>query len=119
MPIPTIEEFTLLHANICEALADTKRLQILFALSEGPCNVSALARLLSAPQPTISRHLTVLRQRALVETERDGTSIIYRLADPRIIDALNIMRLTSRDAMQRRAGMVSPPIEEPETDMQG
>ncbi len=90
---PQLEhEVELLHVRICQALADPKRVLILYVLTEGRKYVSELAEELNAPQPTISRHLAVLRERGLVETERQGTAIYYTLADHRIIDALDKMR---------------------------
>jgi len=55
------------------------------------------------PQPTVSRHLTVLRERALVIADRQGPAVVYRLADPRLIDVLNLMRQLLRDTLERRA----------------
>ncbi|GJM42857.1 MAG: hypothetical protein DHS20C20_31390 [Ardenticatenaceae bacterium] len=107
MDIPQIEELDLLHANICQALGDPKRIQILYALNGRPRYVSALADDLGMPQPTVSRHLQVLRQRALVQTERVGQTVIYRLADTRIIDVLNEMRQILRDALVRQANVMS------------
>jgi DNA-binding transcriptional ArsR family regulator len=51
-----------------------------------------LAEMLEVPQPTVSRHLSVLRERGLVDAEREGTAIRYSLADHRIIEALDLMR---------------------------
>lgn len=99
------EELELLHSNICQAVGDPKRIQILYALHEQPRHVSALAEALNAPQPTISRHLALLRERGIVETERNGTMVIYRLADPRMIEAIEIMRQVLRDAMARRTSV--------------
>ena len=107
MDIPQIEELDLLHANICQALGDPKRIQILYALHVEPRYVSALAEALDMPQPTVSRHLQVLRQRALVLTERDGQTVIYRIADTRIIDVLDTMRQIMRDALVRQANVLA------------
>ena len=59
-------EVNLLHANLCQALADPTRILILYALAESPRHVTGLAELLDVPQPTVSRHLKVLRERRLV-----------------------------------------------------
>ncbi len=107
MATPTLDELTLLHANICRALGDPKRIQILYLLAEAPRNVTALAEALEAPQPTVSRHLTVLRERGLVATERDGTSIQYSLADSVIIGILDDMRELLRRALERQAEVVA------------
>ena len=103
---PTLEELNLLHANVCQALGDPKRIMILYALAEGPHFVTALAQELEMPQPTVSRHLRVLRERGLVRTERDGTAVAYHLREERIIHVLNEMRQILRDTLERQSGML-------------
>lgn len=106
MDSPQVEELNLLHANICQALGDTKRIQILYILHEKPRRVSDLVDELDVPQPTVSRHLALLRQRSLVTSERNGTEAIYHLADNRIIDVLNEMRLLLRDVLERQSNAI-------------
>jgi ArsR family transcriptional regulator len=107
MPIPEAEELNLLHAHMCQALGDPKRLQILYALHRRPRNVTELANDLGVPQPTISRHLAVLRQRSLVTPVREGPSVNYSLTDSRIIDIIDLMRRIMRDTLERQAGMLT------------
>mgnify|MGYP001268995044 CR=1 FL=1 len=106
MAIPSLDELTLLHNIVCHAVADPKRIQIMYALHEQPRNVTALSEALASPQPTISRHLTILRERSLVVAERSGTSVTYRLADPRIIDVLDTMRQMLRESFARRTSAI-------------
>lgn len=103
MTIPQLEELSLLHEHICKALGDPKRIQMLYALADRPHKVTDLASALSIPQPTASRHLTVLRNSGLVSTERDGTSVIYSLADPVIITVLDTMRGLLKSALERQS----------------
>jgi ArsR family transcriptional regulator len=105
MDDPTLDELTLLHANVCQALGDPKRILILYALHERPRHVSLLADDLQMPQPTVSRHLKILSQRALVTSVREGPAVVYTLADPRIMDILNSMRQLLRDALSRQTGV--------------
>jgi len=96
-------EVNLLHANICQALADPKRILILYALSEGSKTVTELTEALDVPQPTVSRHLKVLREQRLVTTERAGTSVYYSLADVRVIVALDTMRAVLLGGLTQQA----------------
>lgn len=96
-------EVNLLHANLCQALADPTRILILYALAEKPRNVTELAEALEAPQSTVSRHLKVLRERSLVRAERSGSVITYSLVDLRVIGALDTLRAVLMDALARRA----------------
>ncbi len=107
MSNPQIEELNLLHAHVCQALSDPTRLQILYALHDEPTRVTTLAEVLDTPQSSISRHLAVLRQRSLVIAERNGTEVIYRLADPRLIEVMDLMRLVLRDALERQSSALA------------
>jgi ArsR family transcriptional regulator len=107
MVSPQIEEINLLHAHVCSALGDPTRLLLLYALHEKPQRVNTLAESLDIPQPTVSRHLAILRQRSLVYSERDGMAVFYSLADPRIIEVLDTMRLVLKDVLDRQANVLS------------
>jgi ArsR family transcriptional regulator len=99
------EEINQLHAEICAGLADPKRILILYALSEKPCNVTELVSSLGLSQPMMSRHLKVLRERGMVATHRTGTSVEYRLADPRVIQALDLLRAVLATKLQNQAAL--------------
>jgi DNA-binding transcriptional ArsR family regulator len=68
-------------ASRLQALADPLRLRIVGALLHGTLNVSALVTQLDVPIVTLSHHLGVLRRFGIVEGERQGRYIVYRLAD--------------------------------------
>ncbi|MBZ0293035.1 MAG: metalloregulator ArsR/SmtB family transcription factor [Anaerolineae bacterium] len=106
MTIPNMDELNVLHSNICNALGDPKRIQIMYLLHEAPHHVTAIAEALDVPQPTVSRHLAILKQRGLVTSERDGTSVIYHLANEQIIDVLDMMRQLLRDLLTRQTNML-------------
>jgi ArsR family transcriptional regulator len=106
MEMPTISELNLLHANICQALGDPKRILILYALDDEPRHVTALADYLGLPQPTVSRHLRVLRQRDLVQRKRSGPAVVYQISDRRIIEILDSMRLVLRHTMERQNSLL-------------
>lgn len=101
-----VQEVSKLEANLCSALADPTRLLMLYALGENPHNVTELSNELSVPQPTASRHLKILRERGLVNATRQGVSIQYELADPRLIQALDLLRNVLRDSLARRANLM-------------
>jgi ArsR family transcriptional regulator len=73
-----------------------------------------LAADLDMPQPTVSRHLQVLRDRHLVMAERDGATVGYRLSEPRVIAVLDTMRQILRDSLARQSGYLATPASEPQ-----
>jgi ArsR family transcriptional regulator len=99
-------EIRLLHAQICQALADPKRIALLYTLDRGQQCVTDLAEALDAPQPTVSYHLKVLRERGLAVAEQDGTTVYYSLADRRIIEALDLLRAMLTDILAQQASLM-------------
>jgi Predicted transcriptional regulators len=81
-----------LQAELCQVLADPTRLEIIHLLGAQPRAVKDLVEATGQRQAKISQHLTVLRQRNIVRTERIGTEVHYSLATPRILDACRITR---------------------------
>lgn len=105
------QEVSQLEADLCFALADPTRILLLYALDEKPRNVTELSTELSVSQPTTSRHLKILRERGLVAFERQGTTITYKLADRRLIDALDLLRSVLRDRINYRATLMEEILE--------
>lgn len=107
MDAPSLaQEITRLHAELCAALADPKRLLILYTLEGGSQNVGELASKIGISQPAASRHLKVLREQGLVRAARQGTSVEYHLADRRLIEALDLLRAVLRDRIHYRASLL-------------
>ena len=98
-------EITALHAGICSALADPRRILILYALHEKPSNVRDLTEELGLSQPAASRHLNLLRERGLVSAQREGQSVVYTLTDPRIIRALDLLRAVLASKLKSQAAL--------------
>jgi len=96
-----------LHADLCKVLTEPKRLVILEALRRGESSVGELAAALGCSLPNVSQHLGVLRHAGLVSAHRVGTTVNYRLSEPRIALACDIVHAIVRD----RLGSPLPPGE--------
>jgi len=111
-----MDEITILQAAVLKTLASPRRLQILHALATGPIEVGRLAETIGATQPNVSQHLAVLRNAGIVEAERDGREVRYRLTDPDVIVACGLMRtvlerrLTRLGGMATNAGRIAPAV---------
>jgi DNA-binding transcriptional ArsR family regulator len=94
-----------LQADICQTLANAKRLQILNLLKEGELSVGDMVKALGVAKPNLSQHLAVMRQKGILATRRQGTTIYYRLATPQIIEACCIMRQVLAQALAERGSL--------------
>ena len=110
-----MDELTILQADVLKTLANARRLEILHRLADGPREVGRLAAELGVSQPNVSQHLAVLRAAGVIEAERDGREVRYRLADPEVMVACRIMRSVLERRLARLAGLstTSPPLARP------
>ncbi len=114
-----MDEIYRLQAEVLKTLANPRRLEIIHLLADGPREVTRLAEEMGISQPNVSQHLALMRSAGVVEAERNGREVSYRLSDPEILTACETMRcvlsrrLTRMSALAARsAGLV----EEPATD---
>ena len=85
------------YAAIGRALADPKRLCVLESLSAGELSVSELSTTVGCQVPNMSQHLAVLRSAGLVQSRREGSTIFYRLADIRVLEAYRLIQSLARE----------------------
>ena len=83
-------------ARIGRALSDPKRLCVLETLSTGEKSVTQLSTCVGCQVPNMSQHLAVLRAAGLVTTRRDGSTVYYRLADPRVLETYRLIQGLAR-----------------------
>ena len=102
-----MDEITILQAEVLKTLASPRRIDIVHALATGPTEVGRLATSLGASQPSVSQHLAVLRSAGLVEAERAGREVRYRLADPDVIVACGLMRSVLERRLTRLGHMAA------------
>ncbi|HBL22962.1 MAG TPA: transcriptional regulator [Deltaproteobacteria bacterium] len=81
-----------LQADVCLALANSRRLQILGLLKDGERSVGQMLEKIEINKANMSQHLSILKQKGLLVSRREGTVVYYRLASPRITEACSIMR---------------------------
>lgn len=91
-----------MQAQLCHSLGHAIRLRIIHSLKNGPKSVNELASLLLTSQPTISRHLSVLRTTGLLTAQRKGTEVFYEITNAKVVEVCEMMRsiLAEREAMQ-------------------
>lgn len=94
-----------LQAEICKTLAEPKRLMILHELRDGERSVGQLVSALEVPQANVSQHLAILRERGIVTTRREGTTIHYSLASPKIGEACDLVQQVLEEQLSGRRAL--------------
>jgi len=89
------------HADFCKVLSHPTRLQIIDILHDREMTVTDLAAQLQVAVGNLSQHLNLMKQRRVLESRKEGNSVIYRLANPKMTQACGLIREILFDQMQQ------------------
>jgi ArsR family transcriptional regulator len=96
-----------LHAEVCKTLSNPVRLRIINELQDGEMTVGVLAKKLGIRQAHVSQHLSILRHRGVVAARKDGINVYYRIANPQIIKACNLIREVLMELLQKDQSIIT------------
>jgi DNA-binding transcriptional ArsR family regulator len=88
-----------LHAEVCKALANPWRLRLIELLREGERPLKELVDETGIPLANVSQHLNMMKAAGVVEVRREGSRSFYRLTNPKILKAFDLMREVLRDRL--------------------
>jgi len=89
-----------MHAEVCKSMANPTRLRIMSLLRGGEKSVKELKKQLELPKANLSQHLGILRQRGIISSRRAGLNIYYKVTNPKMIKACDILREVLFELMQ-------------------
>ncbi|MBL7071093.1 MAG: winged helix-turn-helix transcriptional regulator [Candidatus Omnitrophica bacterium] len=102
----TEEKMFQMHAEVCKSMASPTRLKVMNLLREGEKSVEELRERLRLPKANLSQHLSILRQRRIVSTRRSGLNIYYKVTNPKMIKACDILREVLLEQLQEGQKLV-------------
>lgn len=94
------------HADMCKVFSHSTRLEILNALRETETSVSELAKRLQVAIGNLSQHLNMMKQRRVLVSRKDGNTVYYRLANPKMLQAFDLIREILLEEMRRESVLV-------------
>lgn len=87
-------------AEFFRVLGHPARVRVLELLADGERSVGDLQRELGLDSSGASQHLGILRRHGILDTRREGTSVFYRVRDPRIFQLLVVARQILTTALE-------------------
>jgi DNA-binding transcriptional ArsR family regulator len=97
-----LNELNTIQAEIFKSIAHPTRIEILQLLRHGERCVCEIFPALEVEQPTVSRHLSILKKEGIVSSRKDGLKVIYTIEDKRIFDLLDIATAMRRHYWEKR-----------------
>jgi ArsR family transcriptional regulator len=102
-----MESILKLQADICKIFANDKRLEIINLLKDTEKSNSELMQKTGLSKVTISQHVNVLKSKGVIVVRREGVQLYYRIANPKIIQACNLMREVLVEQLLEKEKVVS------------
>ena len=99
------------HADMCKVFSNAIRLRILASIGKKEMTVGAIAQDLDLPLGTVSPHLLMMKQRRVLVSRKQGTQVFYRLANPKILEAFELIREILSEQM-RQEGLLGQELRE-------
>src|SRR5512133_1417775 len=96
-----------LQADVCKIFANATRLEIISLLKDREISANELLEKIGLSKANLSQHMAVLKAKGVVLTRREGVTVCYRIANPKIIQACNLMREVLAEQIQEKGRIVS------------
>ena len=100
-----MNELNNMHAEMCKVFTNPTRIEILNLLRDKEMSVTELIRKTKLSQANISQHLSIMKNKGIVTSRRDGKSVFYRLTNPKIIKAFDIIREAISENIKNRKNL--------------
>ncbi len=101
-----MKELYELHAEICKVFSNSTRLEILNLLRNKELSVTELIDKTKLSQANISQHLSIMKSKNMVTSNRKGKNIYYKLTNPKITKAFDIIREVLTESLKENGRIV-------------
>jgi DNA-binding transcriptional ArsR family regulator len=89
--------------HLFQTLGEANRLKIIKFIGKEERSVSEIVEAIGLSQPLVSHHLRILRERDILQTQRNGPFIYYKLKNGKLLDALGLFLEIASTAKSKRA----------------
>lgn len=101
-----MRELYKIHAEMCKVFSNPTRLEILNLLRDKEMSVSELIAKTKLSQANISQHLSIMKSKGIVTSNRKGKNVYYKLSNPKIIKAFDIIREVLMDRLKKNSKII-------------
>lgn len=94
------------HAEMCQVLSHPKRLEAINVLRDGEMSVTELSQKLGLTVGNLSQHLSMMKERHVLLTQKEGNMVYYRIANPKLIRCFDMMREMLFEQIRQDAALI-------------
>src|SRR3989339_669593 len=101
-----MKELYEIHAEMCKVFSNSTRLEILNLLRDKELSVTELIKKTKLSQANIYQHLSIMKSKNIVTSDRKGKNIYYKLTNPKIIKAFDILREVLAERLRKNGKII-------------
>jgi len=94
-----------LQANICQTLANAKRLEIIGILCDRELTVGDIAEKMGIRTANLSQHLSIMKSKGILNSRRDGVHIYYSISNTKVVQACGLMKEVMVELLQAQGNL--------------
>ncbi len=94
------------HAEMCKVFSHPKRLELINLLRDKEIGASELGERLGLAPANLSQHLTMMRERHILVSRKEGNAVYYRIANPRLLEAFDLLREILFEQIRQDAALI-------------
>ena len=94
------------HAEMCKVFSHAKRLELINLLRDREMSAGELGERLGLAPPNLSQHLTMMRERHILVSRKEGNMVYYRIANSRLIEAFDLLREILFEKIRQDAALI-------------
>ena len=95
-----------IHAEMCKVFSNPTRLEVLNLLRDREMSVTELIKKTKLSQANISQHLSIMKSKGIVTSDRKGKNVYYKLTYPRIIKAFDIIKEVLTEKLKKNGNII-------------
>ncbi len=94
------------HAEMCKVFSHPKRLELINLLRDKEMSAGELGEKLGLAPANLSQHLTMMRERHILASRKEGNMVYYRIANPRLLEAFDLLREILFEQIRQDAALI-------------
>ena len=99
------------HAEMCQVFSHPKRLEAINVLRDGEMTVSELAQRLGLTVGNLSQHLSMMKERHILLSRKEGNMVYYRIMNPKLIRCFDMMREMLFEQIRQDAALIDGKVD--------
>ncbi len=94
------------HAEMCKVFSHPKRLELINILRDREMSAGELGERLGLARANLSQHLTMMKERHMLTSRKEGNMVYYRIANLRLLEAFDLLREILFEQIRQDAALI-------------